>query len=100
MLTRYKLPFRFDTELLKADLQLVLSKDWAAHFNTNYYEGDWSGIALRSADGNPAQLYPDPTKNSFVDTPVLDRCVYFQEVLTRFKCTVESARLLRLTPAL
>lgn len=98
MLTRYKLPFGFDTELLKADLQFALSKDWAAHFNTNYYEGDWSGIALRSADGNPAQLYPDPSKTTFVDTPVLAGCLYFQEVLATFKCPVESARLLRLSP--
>ena len=92
-----RLPLSFDPDRLKADLALVQPDEWTPHFNTSYYEGDWSGVALRAVGGRAGQLYPDPTATTrFADTPILDRCPYFQEVLAAFQCPLTSARLLRL----
>jgi hypothetical protein len=94
----YKLPMSFDSDRLKADLACFQADEWIPHFNTRYYEGDWSGIALRAVGGRAGQLYPDPTAtDDFADTPMLARCPYFQEVLTAFHCPLTSARLLRLS---
>ena len=55
-----KLPLSFDPECLKADLDHISPGDWLPHFNDRYYEGDWSGVALRSVGGVATKLYPDP----------------------------------------
>ena len=94
----FKLPMSFDTERLKHDLNEVPQSEWSPHFNTGYYEGEWSGVALRSVGGAASQLYPDPaTQKAFVDTTVLARCEYIQSVLASFKCAMESVRLLKLS---
>jgi Aspartyl/Asparaginyl beta-hydroxylase len=97
MATALKLPFIFDSIALKAELKKIGPREWVGHYNQQYYEGVWSGVALRSVGGTPSQLFPDPVRaNSYADTPVLDRCDYFREVLGTFKCPLESARLLKL----
>ncbi|MBD0370929.1 MAG: aspartyl/asparaginyl beta-hydroxylase domain-containing protein [Pyrinomonadaceae bacterium] len=97
MTTAIKLPFTFDTVALKSDLEKIEPHEWVNHFNQLYYEGRWSGVALRSVNGAATQLYLDPTMSkSYAGTPVLDRCGYFKEVLGTFKCSLESARLLKL----
>lgn len=94
----FKLPMSFDPELLKHDLNQILPGEWSPHFNTGYYEGEWSGIALRSVGGAATALYPDPAARvEFADTPVLARCGYIQSVLASFKCAMESVRLLKLS---
>jgi hypothetical protein len=97
MLKSLRLPLSFDPDRLKADLALIQPAEWVPHFNTSYYEGDWSGVAWRAVGGRAGQLYPDPTATAdFADTPILARCSYFQEVLAVFQCPLTSARLLRL----
>ncbi len=97
MITSWKLPLSFDPERLAADLARIGPDEWTPHFNTAYYEGEWSGVALRSVRGAPMPLYPDPAaEGAFEDTEVLRRCPYFQEVLAAFECPLESVRLLRL----
>lgn len=97
MISTLKLPFVFDSGKLKNDLNKFAESDWTPHFNTQYYEGDWSGIALRSTrNAKLGGLYPDPTAEEFEDTGYLSRCDYLPEVLKTFKCELESARLLRL----
>src|SRR5262245_41606575 len=89
------LPFRFSPERLRADLALVAGDEWVPHYNTGVYEGDWSGVALRSVGGKPTQLYPDPmAMGSFDDTDVLRRCAYFREVLAALRCPTTAVRLL------
>ena len=93
-----KLPFSFDPESLKRDLNILSDGKWTPHFNTSYYNGDWSGVALRSVGGEANALYPDPAaQRAFADTPVLTRCGYIQSVLSSFKCEMESVRLLKLS---
>lgn len=92
-----KLPLSFDPLRLRADLQIIGDDAWVAHFNKPYYEGEWSGVALRSVNGEDGRLYPDPTAlHAFADTPTLARCPYFREVLRAFHCPLEAVRLLKL----
>jgi len=92
-----KLPLQFDTALLKRDLETLLQEQFNPHFNTGYYQGDWSALPLRSIGGAVNQIYPDPTKKEdFQDTEYLTRTPYFAEILTSFQAPVQSARLLRL----
>jgi hypothetical protein len=97
MLKSYKLPLSFDQARLRADLALLQPEEWIPHFNKYYYEGDWSGVALRAVGGRAGQLYPDPTAtDNFADTPILARCSYYQHMLAAFHCQLTSVRLLRL----
>jgi len=92
-----KLPFNFDPERLKQDLNIISNGKWTPHFNTGYYQGEWSGVALRSIGGEANALYPDPASPvAFTDTPMLAHCDYIQGVLASFKCEMESVRFLKL----
>lgn len=93
------LPMRFNPLLLQADLAQLSSGDWQAHFNSAIYEGDWSGAALRNVPNNPVSIYSNPgLSDDWIDTPLLQACSYFQQVLAAFHCPLLSVRLLRLAP--
>jgi hypothetical protein len=97
MISKFKLPFIFDPEPLKSDLEALADDDWVAHFNTGYFEGDWSGVSLRSIGGQASKLYPDPHSGGAVmDTPLLERLPNLRRVLEVFRCPINSARLLKL----
>lgn len=97
MISSLKLLLSFDPARLRADLAQVGDEEWTAHFNKQCYEGEWSGVSLRSVGGGTGQLYPDPNAaGKFADTPLLDRCPYFREVVEAFECEKEAVRLLRL----
>jgi Aspartyl/Asparaginyl beta-hydroxylase len=97
MQNSFRLPFNFDSQPLRADLNNLQPGDWIPHFNTRYYEGEWSAVALRSVGGVAGQIYPDPTaQGSFADTPLLARCPNIRTALARFECPLESVRLLKL----
>jgi hypothetical protein len=98
MISTLKLPFSFDVRAMQGDLRHFTPEDWTPHFNTQYYEGDWSGIALRAAENAHVALYPDPTAETYVDTPAMARCPSVAAVLDRFECGTESVRFLRLGP--
>lgn len=93
-----KFPFLFDVGALGADLERFAPEEWTPHFNKGYYEGDWSGIALRAAKEAHVELYPDPAADEFIETEMLTRCCYIPEVMNSFKCGLESVRFLRLGP--
>jgi len=96
---RARLPWRFDVAGLRADVDSLDPSDWVPHFNTGYYEGDWSGAALRSVGGQPGRLYPDPTASAaFEDTPLLGRCPNVVAALAAFRCPLLAVRFLRLGP--
>ena len=92
-----KLPFQFDGARMQSDLSQVLADEFVPHFNTAYYQGDWSAVPLRSVGGRTDQIYPDPTaKKAFADTPFLARCPYLRDVLNAIRCPQQSVRLMRL----
>jgi mannose-6-phosphate isomerase-like protein (cupin superfamily) len=100
MRNRARLPFTFDSRALQADAAGLTADDWVPHFNTAYYEGDWSGAALRAVGGAAGQLYPDPAAQApYADTPLLARCPGAQGVLAAFPCPLLAVRFLRLGPA-
>ena len=89
----------FDPERLRAELALldaIEPSPWQKHFNTQYYEGDWSGIPLRAPGGDGRKIYPDP-KAAYADTEWLALCPYIQEVLATLRAPFLAVRLLRLT---
>ena len=96
MIPTLKLPFDFDVEPIKNELRNFAPDEWTPHFNTQYYEGDWSGIALRAPLGAHLALYPDPSVSEYEDTPQMTRCQSVSAVLERFECETESVRFLRL----
>lgn len=98
---RQKLPLQFDRSLLQANLAQLEQIAWTDHFVPQHYEGSWSVIPLRAPEGaqHPIQMiYSDPGGSSFVDTPWLAHCPYFQQVIATFQCRVDAVRLMKLTP--
>ncbi|HVY70256.1 MAG TPA: aspartyl/asparaginyl beta-hydroxylase domain-containing protein [Verrucomicrobiae bacterium] len=92
-----KLDLQFDVARLQADLQGIIAGEYVPHFNLRYYEGNWSVVPLRSIGGQPGHIYPDPTRTmSFADTPLVERCPYFREIMQAFPCKLQAVRLLRL----
>ncbi len=92
-------PFRFDIDSLHRDLAVARTSDWPRHYNEQDYGGNWSGIALRSSTGASEWLIAGPVPGQpFRDTPLLDRCPYFAEVLSAFQCPLRAVRLLSLAP--
>lgn len=94
--------------LLPLDIDLIALTDavhaldpdlWVPHFNTTYYTGDWSGLALRSVNGESGRLYPDPTASGhYADTELLTELPAFVATLELFRCELLAVRLLRLGP--
>jgi predicted ribosomally synthesized peptide with nif11-like leader len=92
-----KLLFKFDASGLRSDLERVAPDIWVPHFNKDYFEGDWSGVALRSTGGVSDQLYSNPSEQvAIADTPMLDRCPNVRAVLASLECKLKSVRFLKL----
>lgn len=96
IIAKFKFPFKFDTARLESDLAKFADVAWTPHFNTAYYEGDWSGIALRAARDQAVELYPDPAATAFENTAAMRRCEYVPEIVEKFECDFETIRFLRL----
>jgi hypothetical protein len=98
---RLRLPFDFDADALQHDLEALASVPWTAHFVRQNYSGDWSVLPLRGKAGatHPVMMiYSDPGCTDFADTPFLEACPYYREILGRLECPLQSVRLMRLTP--
>lgn len=99
MKSHFRLPFTFDRTGLQSELAAVPPEVWTPHFQPSYFEGDWSGVALRSVGGNVTRLFPHRKAGGvYVDTPLLARCPSIQRVLETFECDKEAVRLLKLSP--
>lgn len=96
---RIKLPLHFDPVSLQSDLKLLEGSEWIDHFVKQNYSGRWSVIPLRGPAGatHPVMMiYSDPSCTTFADTPFLDACPYFREILSRFECELFCVRLMKL----
>jgi hypothetical protein len=97
---RLRLPFAFDVDRLRADLEVV-DRDWIDHSVRQNYEGNWSVLPLRHKAGatHPVMMiYADPAATEFVDGALLAQTPYLREVLAQFRCPLHVVRLMRLTP--
>lgn len=92
-----QLPITFSIEKLQNDLVTCETNLWTPHFNTNRYEGKWTSVSLRSQSGLETDILSFPDKE-YKNTPLLDKCPYFKEIMDWFKCEKEAVRLLRLGP--
>ena len=92
-----KLPLSFEPPNLRADLDRIDPAEWLTHFNTDYFEGSWSGVALRAVPGNAQTLHVDPAAQKFVDTSAMLFCPHIAAALGMFQCPLKSVRLLKLT---
>lgn len=98
---RVRLPLLFDPARLQSDLARLSGGDWTAHFVPQHYEGEWSALPLRAPAGatHPVmRIAANPGTSDWAPTEWLDSCPYFRAVLGRFRCSIEGARLLRLSP--
>jgi quercetin dioxygenase-like cupin family protein len=98
MIKTLKFPFSFDIAALRADLDRFTASEWVPHYNKHYYEGDWSAIALRDVKDTIIGMHPEPTRYTYAETPMMERCNYFGKVLGQFECEKNKARLMRLGP--
>jgi Aspartyl/Asparaginyl beta-hydroxylase len=93
-----KLPLSFDAAALAAEARAFGDDAWIRHFNTQYYEGDWSGIPLRTPYGRMT-IVPDPAGTApYADAPPLEACPAVRALLSQLPCETTSVRLLRLGP--
>ncbi|MBM3784192.1 MAG: aspartyl/asparaginyl beta-hydroxylase domain-containing protein [Acidobacteria bacterium] len=92
-----KLPLAFDAAALRADLTALQPGEWVRHFNTGYYDGDWTAVSLRSTSGSAGQIFPSPVAADYLDTPVVTRCPALAAALARFQCPLLCVRLLSLS---
>lgn len=93
-----RLPLSFDAALMQAELGRLPEQAWQAHFNTGYFSGDWSGIALLAPPSAPPSLLVDSQGAATEPTAVLLDFPFWQQVFQHFPCAISSARLLRLGP--
>lgn len=92
-----QLPISFSIEKLQKDLVTCETNLWTPHFNTNRYEGKWTSVSLRSQSGLENDIFSFPDKE-YKNTPLLNSCLYFKEIMDWFECEKEAVRLLRLGP--
>jgi hypothetical protein len=98
---RLRLPLAFDPAPLAADLAAFAESDWTRHFVRSNYEGEWSAIPLRAAEGetHPIRMIGvHSLVDRFVDTPFLARAPAIAALLKELGGAQKAARLMRLTP--
>jgi hypothetical protein len=98
MMIKYaKLPLLFDAARMQQEVENLTHYSWKLHYNTKHYDGEWSALPLRSADGSLQNIIAhDSGAASFADTELMQFCPYIQWVTQQFKCPLLAIRLLKL----
>jgi hypothetical protein len=86
-----KLPLRFDTARLKAEIEQFPESEWRGH--PQGFVGN-SALILVSHDGGEN----DDTSGAMAPAPRLERCAYLQQVMQSFQTVIGRTRLMRLEP--
>lgn len=86
-----KLPLRFDTERLKAEIDQFPESEWRGH--PQGFAGN-SALILVSHDGGEN----DDTNGAMAPASRLHRCPYLKQVMESFQTVVGRSRLMRLEP--
>ena len=92
------LPIKIHEQKLIEDLNICLRSEWKEHFNSNDYSGSWTVISLRSQSGDTKDIFANDTGLPFINTPLMEQCHYFTEILNQMAFEKETIRLLRLEP--
>lgn len=101
MLKYLQLKQLFDVKKMQDEVTQLEGQLWKLHYNTKYYEGNWSILPLRSIGGsvdNIIAVHSTASENANVyqNTPLLNQCTYLKSVLDFFECEKTSARLMKL----
>jgi Aspartyl/Asparaginyl beta-hydroxylase. len=91
-----RLPVTVDLPLLLQALTAIGEGDWHSHFNSDYYAGDWSGVALICAADALTELSPGRGE-TLLRAPWLQDARW-QQGLRDLPLQIVCARLLRLGP--
>lgn len=92
-----RLPLTLDVAPLLAEVAALGDVKWISHFNADYHDGGWQGVALRAINGDAHRLYPDPTQQENIrNTDLLARCPGIAAALQRVECPLRAVRILRL----
>ena len=86
-----KLPLRFDTARLKAEVEQFPESEWRAH--PQGFAGN-SALILVSHGG----IENDDTTGAMAPAPRLARCPYLEQVMASFQTVIGRSRLMRLEP--
>lgn len=106
-----KLPWEFDGARLVADLDRVLEDEWVPHPYTEQggvlFKGkEYYVAAVLTDNGAIRNVMPhlpvkqETRENAVLPTPLLERSPYIREVLGRFDCDFNMARLLAMDPGI
>ena len=90
-----RLPLRFESGRLAADLARVHESWWAPH-RGSYHDGAWESVSLWAPRGDPREQ--TSRGGDFGATPALAFCPYLAEVLEHFPGRRNRVRLMRLRP--
>jgi quercetin dioxygenase-like cupin family protein len=96
MIKYLQLPVEFDRLQLQQEASKVLTKEWALHYNTQQYQGNWEALPLRSVNGDAKNVLALDGSNHFEDTPFMALTPYIKEVVDSIHCPKMSIRLLNL----
>jgi hypothetical protein len=86
-----KLPLRFDTARLKAEIGQFAESEWRAH--PQGFAGNSALILVSNGGGDN-----DDTTGSMAPAPRLERCPYLRQVMASFQAVIGRSRLMRLEP--
>lgn len=98
---RLLLKLRFDPAPLAADVAGFAESDWVRHYVRSNYEGEWSAIPLRAAEGetHPIRMIGVHSMvERFVDTSFLTRAPAIAALLAELGGAQKAVRLMRLRP--
>ena len=89
-----RLPFEFDMPVMQAELS-ALGHQWIAHFNTRFYDGEWSALPLRSPGGSITNILAHESQE-FSDTEIMALCPYMKSIVDMLPGNKRAVRLLKL----
>lgn len=96
MIRYAKIDLAVDTTGLQQQVA-ALGDGWKPHFNTMYYEGEWTVLPLRVAGGRMDQIAADLMGNEeYMDTALMPSFPSVQALLQQLHCPILSVRFLNL----
>jgi len=100
MFAAARLPLNFNADGIEEDYARIGAGEWTAHFNRDYFQGDWSGVSLHGGSGGPAggnSLLVGHGVADYDASGVKDRCPHLHAVIESFHCPLRAVRLLKLS---
>lgn|GEM_PF-2658948 len=96
MIRYIRLPYLFDAPQMQEEVHAIAGR-WISHFNRRVYEGGWSGIPLRSPQGEKDTIFTVARPSQqYCETEYLGQSPYLKTILAQFRCDIKTARLLKL----